>query len=288
MMPIRIPLRRVAEQMASVSVQLMLPAVCRLCDEPVREGDDFCAACQRALTLSEPMMRSACPRCGVPRPVLAAPTNRGTVDADDADDAGAMDKLAQALIRCQQCQRMEFAFSRVVTLWTYQGLVCDAVVAAKYAHQSPLGDALGRRLGDAVVLQLAEEAPDVVTFVPSHFSRQFTRGGNGNQAIAQAVAARLSLGSRAVTCRQLLKTTRRIAKQAWLDDDARYQNVQGAFAVKKGYAFASVPKLINQHILLVDDVLTTGATASEVSRVLLAAGASRVTLAVVARAIRAN
>ena len=140
---------------------------------------------------------------------------------------------------------------------------------------------------------LTGDPPGLVTFVPSHFSRQVTRGGIGNRAIAEAVARRLSLVSkdskcRKIKCRHVLRTTRRIKKQAWLDDCQRRQNVQGAFAMKRGYALTVFPKLTNRHVLLVDDVLTTGATANEVSRVLFRAGASRVTLAVLARALRAQ
>jgi predicted amidophosphoribosyltransferase len=183
---------------------------------------------------------------------------------------------------------MDFSFQGVIALWSYHGLVCDAVIAAKFAHRCPLGDALGRRLGAQVASHLRQDPPEVVTYVPSHVLRQLTRGGNGNQAIAEAVASRLRKIGLPVKCRELLKTTRRIAKQAWLDDQQRQENVRGAFALRTGYSLTKRRRLTGQHVLLVDDVLTTGATASEVSRVLAAAGARRTTLAVVARALRTH
>ena len=122
---------------------------------------------------------------------------------------------------------------------------------------------------------------DLVTYVPSHFTRQFARGGNGNQVIAEEVGKTLG-----VPCRQPLKITRRISKQAWLGDQARNRNVSGAFCVKKSYAWGRLTGLKAKRILVVDDVMTTGATANEVSRVLLASGAQGVCLAVVARALR--
>ena len=128
---------------------------------------------------------------------------------------------------------------------------------------------------------MADDWPDVVTYVPSCLTRRVARGGNGASLIASAVAHRIGR-----PCRSLLRTTRSIAKQAWLDDDQRQQNVQGAFALKRSYAFPRMPQPHDRHILVVDDVLTTGATANEVARVLRGGGARRVTLAVVARAVR--
>tara|TARA_R110002049_G_scaffold2750_2_gene21809 strand:+ start:693643 stop:694791 length:1149 start_codon:yes stop_codon:yes gene_type:complete len=362
---------------ASATVQLILPPVCGLCDEPICEGQDFCDQCSAGLSINEPVMKTACQRCGAPRPrrhpvaVLSTESNRepssrekasdpagGAPDCDRnvptrepqaneptckpsvdavvepaACDAAATGRITSAISpersnfasagraeadripavptpgrpnvsptskntpsqtaqasepadACPHCQGLDLAFDRVIARWAYQGVVSDAVVAAKYGHQLPLGDALGRRLAEVVVNAIADDPPDVVTYVPSHVSRQFSRGGNGIQAIADAVTRRLSLFSPSVKCRQLLRTTRRIKKQAWLDDQQRRENVRGAFSLKRGYALTGLPKLANRHILLVDDVLTTGATANEVSDVLRRGGARRVTLAVLARAIR--
>jgi predicted amidophosphoribosyltransferase len=255
-------------------LDLVLPPTCRLCNQPTGSGQDFCVACLRALTLSEPMMRSACLRCGRPSPKVS---ERAT------DDEAAQGQTA-AEQPCVQCRGEKFAFSAVVGLWSYQDRVCEAVVAAKYGHQSALAASLGRRLGKKLILTLTGEMPDFVTFVPSHLTRYFQRGGNGNQSIAAGVCSELRQQGAAIRCRPLLRMTRRVQKQAWLDNQQRRANVRGAFALKKSYAFAKTAA--DQHILLVDDVVTTGATASEVSRVLLAAGAKSVTLAVVARAIR--
>jgi predicted amidophosphoribosyltransferase len=80
----------------------------------------------------------------------------------------------------------------------------------------------------------------------------------------------------------LLETKRSVKKQAFLEDVARRENVRGAFQVRRRWR----KRLVGRTVLLVDDVMTTGATADEISRVLLDAGAARVDLLVVARAIR--
>ena len=274
-------------------LELVLPPACRLCDLPVGGSDDFCRRCETALTLSEPMMQAACTRCGIPRPRATnrpaqassgeKQANSEEKQADSGENLDAIDSQPMRFKPCIHCQGSSFEFDGVATLWSYQDRVCEAVVAAKYAHQTPLGDALGRRLGGRVEAIFAGDLPDFVTFVPSHVTRQFIRGGNGNVAIANAVASTIGR-----PCRKLMRTTRRIDKQAWLDDAQRLENVRDAFSLKNSYALFRSPRIANRHILVVDDVLTTGATANEVARVLRDDGARRVSLAVVARAVRSQ
>ncbi len=245
-------------------LELVLPSVCRLCNAPVGSSDDFCRGCELALCISQSRMRNHCPRCGMPQAAISQLPNQLP------ESAG-----------CIHCRKQDFQFDRVVALWAYQDLVCEAVVAAKYPRQAALGDALGHRLAAVVHERLADDLPEVVTYVPSYLTRRVSRGGNGTAVIASAVAHDIGR-----PCRPLLRTTRSIAKQAWLDDPQRLENVRGAFAVKRSYAFSRTPQPPNRHILVVDDVLTTGATANEVARVLRGSGVRRVSLAVVARAIR--
>ncbi len=233
-------------------------------------------------------METACPRCGRPGQSIVGGSGFGPrVDRPGAaaEREGGPISGRLNVDRCQRCKDSEFQFDRVIPLWAYLDQVRDAVVAAKYVHQAPLGDALGRRLAQRVAMAVDQDQPDVVTFVPSHFTRQFSRGGNSNRTIATAVAT--GIGS---PCKQLLRITRPIEKQAWLDEADRTKNVRGAFALKKSYAFPgsagrAVRQIADRHVMVVDDVLTTGATANEVARVFKNAGASRITVAVVARAI---
>ncbi|MEO9593793.1 ComF family protein, partial [Rhodopirellula bahusiensis] len=122
----------------------------------------------------------------------------------------------------------------------------------------------------------SDQSP-MVTHVPSPFWRQFRRGGVGTGSLASRFAREMNFwfGS-------LLETTRSVQKQALLDDEARRENVRGAFRVRRRWK----KRVSGRNVLLVDDVMTTGATADEISRVLLDAGAARVDLLVVARAIR--
>jgi predicted amidophosphoribosyltransferase len=98
---------------------------------------------------------------------------------------------------------------------------------------------------------------------------------NSPDLIVEAIAARLSLPHSA----RILFSRRRTRKQGTLLPAERRKNVRGAFGVKKGYDLAE------QHVLLVDDIMTTGATANEAARTLRRSGAARVSVLVVARAV---
>ncbi|HBV63579.1 MAG TPA: hypothetical protein DEF45_11205 [Rhodopirellula sp.] len=312
-------LKRRASASLAATADLIWPPSCPLCNQqpPASESvaADFCICCLAELSESEELTLAACRRCGVPQ----APTRRVTenprsqsLDApqNPEKDGGAPAKTTETsrsdephpLVwdshsspdipksepvsgnpgKCPHCYDQKFKFEAVFPLWLYQDRVREAVLAAKHANHTALAATLGRRLG-ARVLEI-QELPskfDLVTYVPSHFTRQFARGGNGNQVIAEEVGKTLG-----VPCRQPLKITRRISKQAWLGDQARNRNVSDAFCFKKSYAWGRRSGLKTNRILVVDDVMTTGATANEVSRVLLASGARGVCLAVVARALR--
>lgn len=294
------------------ALELLLPSTCRLCDQCVASGRDFCEKCSNSLQSSEPRMRFACPRCG--RPGAGNPPTTPAARKSDA---------ATAHQDCSHCHKEKLNFDRCVALWTYDGLVRQAIVASKYGSQSPLADALGRRLGRRVCDQLGghshpsqqplgctaeqDEAsdseasvsetrestvpdtgqkPDLVTSVPSHFWRRIQRGMGGSRLLADSVTKTICRIWGTTDYRQTLSATRQIKKQAWLGEQDRPANVRGAFRVRRGiYSRRKVASsLSGKHVLLVDDVMTTGATASEIAGVLKASGAACVTVAVVARA----
>ena len=129
---------------------------------------------------------------------------------------------------------------------------------------------LARDLGLLLKGALAEEGPfDLVIPVPLSSKRRRARGFNQS-----ALLARWAWGS----FQEILYRQRDTRPQSELSAAERKRNVRGAFALKKPL------DLSGKHLLLVDDIFTTGATVEECARVLKEAGASRVTVAVVARA----
>jgi ComF family protein len=133
---------------------------------------------------------------------------------------------------------------------------------------------LGQLLAKRHRSNLEALAPDVVIPVPMHWTRRVRRGTNGPETVAEYLARKLRVP---FTTRLLLRS-RRTQRQADLPPGNRFRNVRRAFRLDESYHLEGVC------VLLVDDVLTTGATCGEAARVLLEAGAAQVAVAVVARA----
>jgi ComF family protein len=173
------------------------------------------------------------------------------------------------------CEGESLKFDRVVSLGTYRGKLREAVLRMKLGRGELLSAVMGRlfwlrRGADVIAL-----APDAVVPVPMFWTRRLARGTNSPDVLAERVARRLGapLVARAVV------RSRSTAPQSSLKPRQRRGNVRGAFRLRAGYALHGL------HVLLVDDILTTGATASEIAGLLKRAGASLVTVAVLARGI---
>jgi ComF family protein len=159
-----------------------------------------------------------------------------------------------------------------------------AIHALKYDRLHPAARGLGRMLAEAIA-QLAPEAPSemLVIPVPLHRSKYAQRGFNQARSLAEH-----ALRSLAKTCPEwrltlassTLMRLRATESQAGLTPRQRRLNVRGAFSVSDPAAVAS------KHILLIDDIFTTGATVRAASQALLRAGASSVRVATLARARR--
>ena len=158
-----------------------------------------------------------------------------------------------------------------VALGPYAGTLRDAVLRCKRATGAELATALGVLLGERHAERLASWNAEVVVPVPMHWRRRWWRGSSAAPLVARgvALAAGVRVAEALVRCRATVMQNR-------LPVAARRGNVAGAIAVRRYMA--------GSRVLLVDDVVTTGATVAECRRVLLAAGAAAVFVAVVARA----
>ncbi|HLO04927.1 MAG TPA: double zinc ribbon domain-containing protein [Symbiobacteriaceae bacterium] len=168
---------------------------------------------------------------------------------------------------CPDCE-LHFPFGPVWSLGLLTGPLRELVHHLKYNGREWLGQPLGRQLG-------AQIAPlyDAVLPLPLHRSRERERGYN--QAALLATGVGEVLGRPVLT--GLLRRQRQTARQADLDRAERRANLAGAFSAPLQH-----PDLAGRSLLLIDDVLTTGATATAATEALLAAGARRVDLAVLA------
>jgi len=173
---------------------------------------------------------------------------------------------------CVRCRGESFAFEAVVRLGPYDGLLRDVVLRLKQSGGEALAEVMGELWGAERRDALRAMAVDVIVPVPLHWWRRWRRGHNQSAALAQGLAT--ILGLPVSFC---LRRTRNTPKQTQQVASARRDNVRGAFRARRD------PRVKGHSVLLVDDVLTTGSTASEAARALRDAGASRVVVAALAR-----
>lgn len=242
-------LRRPLRRLWTLGADLLLPPTCNACGAELpslAQPPLFCDPCREAfLTLSGPV----CPRC-------AAPLGPGLVQDD-----------------CPRCRDRRYHFQAALTLGVYQGLLREAVIRMKQRVHEALTLSMGCLLADRAREVLADAPPDLLVPVPSYWLKRLWRGFNGPDLLVEAMGRRLGVpwADDVIACR------RRTQKQGTLMPSERAANVRDAFAFNPDY------DILGTHLLLVDDIMTTGSTASEAARTLRRAGAARVTVAVVAR-----
>jgi ComF family protein len=165
---------------------------------------------------------------------------------------------------CRLCRVKFFAFDRARNFAVYDDALIEAVLLLKYDEVTRLGDWFAARLAELVEREAHEWRADVVVPVPLHHDRE--RGYNQAELIARPLARRLGLKLE----RYLLARTRPRPPQLVLSRSEHWKSVRGAYATREGL------KVDNLRVLLVDDVLTTGATLDACSRALKKAGAAAV------------
>ncbi len=173
---------------------------------------------------------------------------------------------------CPSC-RPGFFFRKAVAVWRYDGPGRDVVLRWKYQGVFTAQNTLVKRLVDRVAAEKFGGKLDLVVPVPMHWRRRMLRRFNSAQLLADGVARGLSLP---FSSRVLIRN-RNTPSQVGLSALERIANVRGAFSVR------SARLVEGRGVLLVDDVVTTCATASECARALCRAGARAVYVASVAR-----
>jgi ComF family protein len=176
--------------------------------------------------------------------------------------------------RCGACITAPLPFARAVAAVDYGFPWSGLVAALKFHAALDLCDGFAQLLTDAV-RRSAAPLPRLVLPVPLGADRQAERGMNQAWELARRVAARLQLRTHAALLTRHVETPH----LADLPRDKRSRAIRGAFALASG----ATTTLRGQSIALVDDVMTTGATAAEAARTLLAGGATSVQLWVLAR-----
>ena len=235
---------RLLRRFGRLALDTVLPPRCLACRQTVAETGALCATCWAALSfISAPL----CPRCGAPQELAGV-----------------------AGLPCG-CPPRRYARARAAVL--YDDASRPLITALKFADRTALADLFGRWLQAAGTDLLADA--DMLVPVPLHRWRLLWRRYNQSALVAAALSRRCGVP----LLPDALLRPRRTRPQPGLTRAARRRNVRGAFAVNERYRL----RLAGCRIVLVDDVLTSGATLEECARVLLAAGAAEVRALTVAR-----
>jgi len=186
------------------------------------------------------------------------------------------------MTRCPVCRRVERPFVRAVAYGSYDGGLRELIHLLKYNGVRPAAGVLGQMLAEAIAgLEREFGAEEILVIpVPLYKGRRRQRGFNQAELIARAALKACTTGERLLLATDTLVRTRATQSQIGLTSHQRRENMRGAFAV------ARAAEVTGREIVLVDDVYTTGTTATECARVLCKAGAAKVWVATVARTLK--
>jgi len=246
-------IKRVAEAVRAAlraTLDLALPPLCPACREPVA-GQGLCPACWSKLSF---IARPYCERLGIPFGYDPGP---GILSMEAIADPPAYHR-ARAAVRFDDISRA-------------------LVHALKYGDRLDLAPMMGRWICHAGRELLAEA--DALVAVPLHWRRLWARRFNQSAMLAAAISAESGVPVAAAA----LKRVKPTAQQVGLSRTERANNVQGAFRVPQENKAA----VVGRRLILVDDVLTSGATVDACARALLRAGAANVDVLIFARVAEA-
>ncbi len=234
-------------------LDVLLPRHCVVSGRPLAPDETACVAPEilRAAVLTA---GDYCSRCG----------------ARQGDGVGVVE-------RCGRCEEFKegFSCSEICAVGDYEGVLRELCIALKFHGERSVAEVLSAYLVQQVFDRGFAARVDAVIPLPLHALRQWTRGYNQ----ADLLAAPLARAIGKPLWREALKRKRGTQKQSELSAAQRKSNVEGAFEVRP----RALKALEGKTLLLVDDVMTTGATLREAALTLKRAGAKAVYGAVVAR-----
>jgi ComF family protein len=232
-------------------LDLLFPPLCIACREPVSEAHGFCPPCWSTITFLD---GPACACCGTPFPV----------------DAGES-------VLCAACLARPPAYDRARAILAYDHNSRGPILALKHADRLDLIPGFARWLERSGAALLS--SADVIVPVPLHRWRLWRRRYNQAAELARALARR---SAKPFLPLALMRVRATPSQGLMVSARARRRNVLGAFRVPDSSMVAG------RNILLIDDVLTTGATVEAAAKALKRAGAAKVSVLALARVVRAT
>lgn len=235
---------------------LIFPALCKVCGKKTqldfKEGYPYlCEPCFKDIEFIE---GDFCAKCGKP-----------------FESAGTVREVGEPL--CYDCGHTKRYFEVARSAGKYEGVLKECIHKFKYGGVAGMKNIMGRMLFRTIEKELSDF--DVVVPVPLHRKKLRERGFNQSELVARFLARRTGK----MMLRNVFRKVNQTPSQMGLEREARLKNLKGSFAVAKKRG----NNLDGRIVLLVDDVFTTGSTASECSKVLLENGARAVKVATIGR-----
>ena len=178
------------------------------------------------------------------------------------------------LSKCPECDKRDYRFDQIVPLGLFRGRLRESMIRTKNAGETPLTRSIALLMGRQLTAKLINNPPDVAVSIPKYWLKRLVKGTNSAELLGEQVANILKVPF----FPRALHWTRNIRKQSLLSVTERSRNVRGALKLSSGF------DVRDAHVLIVDDTMTTGATANEAAGVLKRNGARRVSVTVAARA----
>ena len=233
------------------------PSDCRLCDAPLVNTSRL-PVCPECISAMQPIPIGTCEICGEGMASVAARPDE--------------------IQTCDACREVRPHFEKACAYGSYDGELRELIHLLKYEQVTPAANVLGAMLA-AAIIKLEIVGPVLIIPVPLHSSKRRQRRFNQAEVIARAALKRMVMLDAELATKVLVRQ-RATVSQIGLTRPQRAENIRGAFRVQHPENIAG------RSILLIDDVLTTGTTASECARVLRKAGAKTVWVATVARTLK--
>src|SRR5258708_4942577 len=223
--------------LAGAVASVLFPSGCRICEALLTRADRL-PVCDACLKSFRELPVEICERCGQP-----------WAEGGDVDGGESV---------CRECRERGFAFDAARSFGIYDGALARAIVLMKYERIEALGAWVAKRLIEAGRKLRPELGADLIVPVPLHRTGQKERGFNQVDLFGRPLARKLGLPYRPV----LLKRERARPEKHLLHFEERWEAVRGAFVIREG------GRVDNLRILLLDDVMTSGATLDACSRAL--------------------
>lgn len=224
------------------AINKLLPHTCILCNKLTQQTIDLCQACENEL----PRIELACLRCGVP---IATPTI-------------CVDKKL-----CGQCIQHPPPYNTTFALYHYEEPIDKLITGIKFSGKLVYAKVLGELFAKNILLSLTEDnKPDYLIPMPLHQKRLCERGFNQALELARPIAKYLQIPIDFQSC---IRSRNTIA-QTLIPAETRYNNIKNAFSISK--------KFFARHVAILDDVVTTGNTVTELSKVLKQQGIENISI----------